>query len=998
MKSSVYVSNNFLINMRKQLFYIFCALLMVFSSAAQTYTPVSVTGFNVDAVAEAQPSSSTADPTGIDYQEHIMYSVTYGNIYGTGTGLPDNGTIVNGSSTYQLQSYTQNNCLYILAGQTDSLTLTTPAAYTNISLLAFATETQSTNNITFEFTDGTVYTYTNVALDDWFDGVPYVISGYDRATQPTGDPVFLTDDPRMYALNYALPCAYQQKLLRTIVVSDISPVISPPTKRTCVMAVSGTASTPLSLTFTNTNPTCGSGHNGTAKVNLSGGSGTATYTWGTTPAQTTNPATNLAVGPYTVTVQTGGCTYVGYDTLSNSAGAGALTITASPDSVCAGSSSVLVASGGTTYTWSGGTAIDSADIVAPGSTTTYTVQSTTSGGCIASGTVTVVVKPIPPAPTISASGPTTFCQGDTVILTSSAPSGDLWSDHEASPAITVTSTGTYTVVDTVDGCVSQSSAPLTVTVNPTPTRRTITSSGPDTFCQGGSVVLTSSATVGNVWSTGQTTQSITVSTAGSYSVLQTLAGCPGPPSDSVAVVVYPIPPAPTITASGPATFCQGGSVVLTSSASSGNLWSDHETSPTITVSATGTYTVVDSVSGCVSPPSAPLGVTVIPAPSAPSISGSPLSLCQGDSVTLTSSASSGDLWSTGATSQSITVYSSGSYTVTDTVSGCVSQPSAPAVVTVNLIPPAPVITPSDSVSICTGSSIVLISSASTGTLWSDGETTSTITVSAAGTYTATQTIAGCTGPSSLPVTVSIVPLPAPAIIASEPAICPGGAPVVLDATTVGAMAYVWSTSAIQPTITIDSPGTYTVTVTSGICSASDAITISAIPLLGPLTIPDSLILCMGDSASVDATTAYAASYRWSITGDTTAIVSLQAEGTYQVTVSNSCGSLSAAITVVSRNCDCNLYMPNAFTPNGDGVNDEIGLYYDCPGLIYLQWRVFDRWGEKIFETNDLNEKWDGTYKGNKVAPGLYSYTLDVNADEGNVDHSFHLKGTVTVIR
>jgi gliding motility-associated-like protein len=981
--------------MSKQLFYISCAVLLMFRSAAQTYSPVPVTGFNVDAVAEAQPSTATAIATGIDIQEHIMYSVTYGNIYSSGAGLPDNGTITNGSSTYQLQSYTQNNCLYILAGQTDSLTLTTPAAFSNVSLLAFATETESTNTITFEFTDGTVYTNTNVALQDWFDGSPYVIIGYDRATQPSGDPVYLTDNPRMYALNYALPCAYQQKLLQAIIVTDNSPVTSPPTERTCVMAVSGTAATPVLLSFTNTNPTC-AGQNGSAMVNVSGGA-SPTYTWSTSPTQTTNPATNLAAGPYTVSVVTGGCTYVGYDTLINSGGAGSLTVTANPDSVCAGSSSVLVASGGLVYTWSAGTATDSADVVTPSATTTYTVQATTASGCVASGSVTVVVKPIPAAPTITASGPATFCQGDSVILASSAASGDLWSDNETTQAITVRTTGTYTVVDSADGCVSPPSAPLAVTVNPTPLAPTITG-GPDTFCQGGSVVLTSSAATGNVWSTSATTQSITVSTAGSYAVTQTLAGCTSPPSDTVIVVINPIPPAPTITASGPTTFCQGDSVMLASSAPSGNVWNTAATTPSITVLSSGSYTVTQTVSGCVSAPSAPVTVTVNPLPPAPVISGSPLAFCQGDSVILSSSAATGGLWNTGETSQSITVYTSGSYTVTDTAGGCVSQPSAPAVVAVSPIPAAPVIIPGDSVSICTGTSVMLTSSAPAGNIWSDGETTGSITVSAAGTYTVSQTLAGCTGPPSAAVTVSIIPQLAPVITAGQPAICAGGAPVVLDATTAGASAYVWSNAGAMATLTIDSPGTYTVTVTAGACSGSASITISAEPALGPLTLPDSLVLCTGETAIIDATTLNATSYHWSGISDTAVVISTQSGGGYEVTVSNSCGTASASTIVVFNDCNCSLYMPNAFTPNGDGINDKLALYYDCPGIKYMMMRIFDRWGEKVFETNDLDAAWDGTYKGAKVPPGIYTYTVDVNAFEGTVNHSFHLKGGLTVLR
>src|SRR5690606_40733171 len=120
---------------------------------------------------------------------------------------------------------------------------------------------------------------------------------------------------------------------------------------------------------------------------------------------------------------------------------------------------------------------------------------------------------------------------------------------------------------------------------------TITASGPTTFCQGGSVTLTSSAAAGNVWSNGATTQSITVSDAGSYTVSVHNGSCTSAPSVASVVTIIPGPSVPTITASGPTTFCQGGSVTLTSSAATGNVWSNGATTQSITVLASGDYTV-----------------------------------------------------------------------------------------------------------------------------------------------------------------------------------------------------------------------------------------------------------------------------------------------------------------------------------------------------------------------------------------------------------------------
>jgi hypothetical protein len=165
--------------------------------------------------------------------------------------------------------------------------------------------------------------------------------------------------------------------------------------------------------------------------------------------------------------------------------------------------------------------------------------------------------------------------------------------------ITLTSSGASNVDVAVSG-----------TVNAIPSTPTITAGGPTTFCAGGSVTLTSSSASGNLWSTSETTQSITVTTAGTYTVTVTTAGCTSAPSAGTTVTVNPIPPTPTITPGGPTTFCIGGSVVLTSSSATGNLWSTGETTQSITVSTAGTYTVTVTASGCTSAPSAGTTVTV----------------------------------------------------------------------------------------------------------------------------------------------------------------------------------------------------------------------------------------------------------------------------------------------------------------------------------------------------------------------------------------------------
>ncbi len=393
--------------------------------------------------------------------------------------------------------------------------------------------------------------------------------------------------------------------------------------------------------------------------------------------------------------------------------------TGSNSPICAGSTLNLnaTATGGTvTYSWAGPNGFNSTAqnpsivLATVAATGTYTVTASNGCGTNATAQVPVTVNALP-TPTISAGGPTTFCAGGSVVLTSSSATGNVWSPGGATTqSITVSSSGTYSVTVTSNGC-SGTSTGTAVTVNPNPATPTITAGGPTTFCAGGSVVLTSSSATGNVWSPGgATTQSITVSSSGTYSVTVTSNGCSAT-SAGTTVTVNPVPATPTISAGGPTTFCAGGSVVLTSSSGSGNVWSPGgATTQSITVSSSGTYSVTVTSNGC-SATSAGTTVTVNPLPATPTISaGGPTTFCAGGSVVLTSSSATGNVWSPGgATTQSITVSSSGTYSVTVTSNGC-SATSAGTTVTVNPVPATPTISAGGPTTFCAGGSVVLTSS------------------------------------------------------------------------------------------------------------------------------------------------------------------------------------------------------------------------------------------------------------------------------------------------
>lgn len=199
---------------------------------------------------------------------------------------------------------------------------------------------------------------------------------------------------------------------------------------------------------------------------------------------------------------------------------------------------------GHTLTWynaaSGGTTVANPTLSTVGTITYFAASINNSTGCesVDRTPVTLTISAVPAA-SATAGGPTTFCQGGSVVLTANAGSSYSWSNGASIQSVTVNSSGSYTVTVTTNGCTSTSAA-INVTVNPLPAAN-ITAGGATTFCQGGNVLLTASAGSSWLWSNGATTQSITVNNTGNYSVTVTNAGGCSASSAATAVTVSPSP-------------------------------------------------------------------------------------------------------------------------------------------------------------------------------------------------------------------------------------------------------------------------------------------------------------------------------------------------------------------------------------------------------------------------------------------------------------------------
>ena len=621
--------------------------------------------------------------------------------------------------------------------------------------------------------------------------------------------------------------------------------------------------------------------------------------------------------------------------------------------------------GGYTLVWynaaTGGATVASPTLSAPGTVTYYAAARDNNTLCesITRTPVTLTITQVSSA-TITASGPTTLCQGGTVILTASAGSSWLWSNNATTQSITVSASGTFSVTVTTNspsGTCTSTSPTTTVTVNPVPTA-SITPSGPTTFCQGSAVTLVASSATSYLWSNGATTQAITVATSGNYSVTVTNSfGCSAT-SAPTAVTVNPNPQA-TITASGPTTFCNGGSVTLTASAGTSYLWSNGATTQAITLNAplgSNNYTVQVTTGSCVST-SAVTTVTVNPVPTASITASGPTTFCQGNAVTLTASAGASYLWSNGATTQAITVGTSGNYTVTVTNASDCSATSAATTVTVNANPPA-VITASGPTTFCNGGSVTLTANSGVSYLWSNGATTQAITVSGplgATNYSVQVTQAGGCVSSSPVTTVTVNPVPTATITAGGPTTFCEPNNVVLTASA--GSSWLWSNGATTQAIIVSSPaasGNYTVTVTNASgCSATSAatsVTVNPRPVI-TLSASPYTSLFPGLTTTLTASVSPAGTYTYNWFRNTVAIpgasntlgVDINGLGSYTVQATNAagCSNISNTLVIADSATSRMFIMPN---PN----NGQFEVSYYSPAATSFTLTISDSKGAVVY--------------------------------------------------
>ncbi|MBI5541855.1 MAG: gliding motility-associated C-terminal domain-containing protein [Bacteroidia bacterium] len=443
-------------------------------------------------------------------------------------------------------------------------------------------------------------------------------------------------------------------------------------------------------------------------------------------------------------------------------------------------------------------------------------------------------------------------------------------------------------------------------------------------------------------------------------------------------------PTPTINFGIDTVLCQGETLNLNASIPNATyLWQDNSTNQTFLVSQSGTYWV-EAINNCGTATDS-IVVNYNPLPIIDL--GNDTTLCQGETLTLDVTTPNATYqWLDNSTNPTFNVTQQGIYWVTATVNNC--NKSDFINVTYNSLPSIEL---GNDTIICHDEALILnISSLNASYLWQDNSTDSTYTISQTGQYNVTvSNICGQVADSILVTKIPLLTINLP----FDTTFC-SNEPLVLNVTQQGSFPfnYHWQNGSNEPVLSITNPGDYTVTVSgSALCQTSHTTSVTELsfPILN---FPRDTVICLGEQLTLNAYN-QGSNYLWN-DGSTLAQHIVQNNGIYTVTVSNFCGSTSDTTNLIVKDCIVYLDVPSAFSPNDDGNNDV--LYAVGKNVDNIYFIIYDRWGNKVFESRSLSLGWNGTYNGNKLNANVFMYYITATSTADG--SSIKKEGNISLIR
>ena len=589
--------------------------------------------------------------------------------------------------------------------------------------------------------------------------------------------------------------------------------------------------------------------------------------------------------------------------------------------------------------------------------------------------------------------PTALCEGDEVTIDATAPGLQLEWDGSGSATLTA-GPGVHTVQTVSQGC------PLTevITIDPLSTPDLLTE--PDiTLCDGAPTVLTAEAADGTVldWDgTGQAT--LAVNGAGTHTVVGTLGAC----SESLEVTVID-QASPVVSVSpGPSIdVCEGETVTVqaTTDIASTITWTANGAAQPGTaydVVTEGLVQATAEVGGCPGN-TVTLDIAVLPLPTA-DLSALPEELCWNTTGIVTAVPNPGSTvtgWDLPSGTTAINQAGPGLYVAQlEGANGCTSTAS----LAVNQLPPIDW-TLDAPLGECNNAPTALTVAGNHETAtWSTGTTGNLLELTAAdgpGPFEVTVSLGGCT--ESAQTTVEWWPVPVIGPLPDTVIHCVLDQPEVwswpsqADA-PVGWWVWTVNQDVVPGGPAWDTEGNYTIRIFDSMTGCEDTanVVVDVWPNLDVAAAPMQGIVCWGEETevigelrAVEGTNLDEIPYTLSWSDpDIEGLNPTVPAGTYLLTAENACGIAVDVIEVTQEYCGCDMWVPTAFTPDNDGVNDGFRVETNCPELDEYRFEVFDRWGELIWSTDDPDAPWVGqsvggkTMNGNHFIPdGVYGYRL-----------------------
>ncbi len=541
-----------------------------------------------------------------------------------------------------------------------------------------------------------------------------------------------------------------------------------------------------------------------------------------------------------------------------------------------------------------------------------------------------------------------LCKGDSLQLAGGVAKTFFWSTGDTTQKIIVKESGKYWLR------LSNAECTATDTINIVFLEDNLFWLGRDTtVCEGQSIELKSRLPVANyLWSTGSTKNIITVNKTGKYWLKARVGGCEK--TDTIKVNVLPMP---KVAFGVDLTVCQGEQVLLNAYTDSAKyVWSTGDTSAQISVRTSGQYQVYAYNGSCFAADN--INITFVNEEDF--LLGNDTLICEQSKLLLSNKISGGTyLWNTGSTKPAISADTSGKYWLRTKIGNCEKTD------TINVtVLPTPVINLGKDLLLCESHKIEL-DGKNTGSeyIWSTGESTRKITVETAGTYWVFVKAGTCY--TSDTININYIQ-EKDFMLGKDTTICQGEE-IQLHSRLPNAN-YLWNTGSTKSSITINTTGKYWLRTKVGECEKTDTVLVKVLPI-PVVDLGADKNICEGDEIILDAKNE-GAGFTWN-TGETSQTISARSTGKYWVNIRS--GRCMASDTIILNYCPPVVYAPNAFTPNTDFVNDNFTI--TASDIAEATLKIYNRWGECIFETNDLRQGWDGKRYGQYCPQDLYLWIL-----------------------